>query len=135
MQRLKTDEILIHFGVGRSLPTRNTENMSEPESAAPTIWEDLNAQSTLGTEGFAQALRDHVTGRNTVKEIPKEQRLLGRPTLKQLFNQTAKHKHNRDQLIAEAVYQHGYSQMEVAQYLDLHYSTISRLIHAHQTAK
>ncbi|HEX7233158.1 MAG TPA: transposase [Candidatus Binatia bacterium] len=132
---LKTGEVLSHFGARRSLAQEKYRDYVREAIGAPTIWEGLKAQSILGTAGFAEALTDHVTGRNTIKEIPKEQRLLGRPSLKQLFNQTAKHKHNRDQLIAEAVYQHGYSQMEVAQYLDLHYSTISRLIHAHQTAK
>ncbi len=89
----------------------------------------------MGTEGFAEALTDHVIGKNTLKEIPKEQRLLGRPSLKKLFNQTAKEKTKRDQTIIDAVYQHGYCQIEVARYLDLHYSTISRLIKDRQTAK
>jgi transposase len=31
-------------------------------------------------------------------------------------------------LIVQAVKQHGYSQMEVARHLKLHYSTVSRLI-------
>ena len=104
-------------------------------SFQPPIWENVKAQSILGTEGFAEALTDHVTGKNTVKEIPKEQRLLGRPTLKRLFNETGKQTTKRDQLIADAVYQHGYSQVEVARHLDLHYSTISRLIKDRQTAK
>jgi len=33
-----------------------------------------------------------------------------------------------DGLIAQAVYQRGCSQMEVTRYLQLHYSTVSRLI-------
>lgn len=132
---LTIDEILSHFGARRSLAQEKYREYVAQAIGAPTIWEDLKAQSILGTEGFAEALTDHVTGKNTVGEIPKEQRLLGRPPLKQLFNQTAKKKAKRDQLIADAVYHHGYSQIEVARHLGLHYSTISRLIKDHQTAK
>ena len=132
---LKTDEILSHFGAKRSLAQEKYRKYVREGIGAPPIWEDLEAQSILGTEGFAEALTDHVIGKNTVKEIPKEQRLLGRPTLKRLFNQTGKQRTKRDQLIADAVYQHGYSQIEVARHLDLHYSTISRLVKNHKTAK
>ena len=132
---LKTDEILSHFGAKRGLAQEKYRKYVREGIGAPPIWEDLEAQSILGTEGFAEALTDHVIGKNTVKEIPKEQRLLGRPTLKRLFNQTGKQRTKRDQLIADAVYQHGYSQIEVARHLDLHYSTISRLVKNHKTAK
>jgi len=132
---LKTDEILSHLGSKRSLAQEKYRQYVREAIGAPTIWEDLRAQSILGTEAFADALTDHVTGRSTVKEIPKEQRLLGRPTLKKLFGQSERQKAKRDQLIANAVYQHGYSQIEVAQHLDLHYSTISRLIKNHKQQK
>jgi REP-associated tyrosine transposase len=132
---LKTDEILSHFGAKRGLAQEKYRQYVREATAAPTTWENVKAQSILGTEGFAEALTDHVTGKHTIKEIPKEQRLLGRPTLKRLFNQTGKQRTKRDQLIAAAVYQHGYSQIEVARHLDLHYSTISRLVKNHKPAK
>ena len=132
---LKPYEVLRHFGSKPSFAKEKYREYIRESVGAPTIWENLKAQSILGTEGFAEALTDHVTGKNMVKEIPKEQRLLGRPTLKQLFNQTAKQKIKRDQLIADAVYHHGYTQVEVGQHLNLHYSTISRLIKDYQTAK
>jgi hypothetical protein len=37
-------------------------------------------------------------------------------------------KTSRDPLIAQAIKDYGYSQMEVASFLDLHYSTISRIV-------
>ncbi len=79
-------------------------------------------------EGFADALRGHVTGRETVREIPKGQRLIGRASLKKLFDGAGKGKAVRDRMIAKAVTEHGYSRMEVVRHLKLHYSTISRLI-------
>ena len=96
--------------------------------AGARIWENLKAQSLLGLEGFAEALRGHVTGKATIREIPRGQRLLGRASLKKLFDEAGKGKAKRDRLISQAVNQHGYSQMEVARHLKLHYSTVSRLI-------
>jgi putative transposase len=59
--------------------------------------------------------------------VPKAQRLMGRVSLKKLFEENGG-KAKRDRRIAEAVYHHGYSQFEVARHLNLHYSTVSRLI-------
>jgi len=70
----------------------------------------------------------HVRGKEEIKEIPKAQRYLGRPSLEKLFQDIRKRKTVRDQLIAKAVERHGYSQKELADFLGLHYSTISRLM-------
>jgi len=125
---LTVEEILSHFGQRRgSAQEKYREYVGEGIGGA-TIWENLEAQSLLGLEGFADALRGHVTGKETVREIPKGQRLIGRASLKKLFAEAGKGKAIRDRLIAKAVKDHGYSQMEVARHLKLHYSTISRLI-------
>ena len=93
-----------------------------------SIWEDLKAQSVLGVEGFAEALLDHIMGKREIREIPKGQRFLGRPALDKLFDGIRDRKRSRDGVIAAAVKRYGYSQVEVGNYLNLHYSTISRLI-------
>ena len=43
-----------------------------------SIWENLEAQSLLGEEGFAEALKGYVTGQEKIQEIPRRQRLIGR---------------------------------------------------------
>jgi len=63
-----------------------------------------------------------------VKEIPKVQRYLNRPNLTEIFENARGEKGKRDRGIAEAVKRWGYSEREVADYLRLHYSTVSRLI-------
>jgi putative transposase len=87
-------------------------------------------QSLLGVKGFAEGLSPHVTGKRKIREIPKGQRLAGRPTLGTVFLQKNRHKQLRDRLIAKAVAEYGYSQMELANHLKLHYSTISRIVTA-----
>ena len=94
----------------------------------PSIWDDLEAQSLLGVEGFAEGLRHLVTEKQQIREMPKGQRFVGRPSLERLFSQRSAGKVSRDRLIAEAVTAHGYSQKDVASFLHLHYSTISRIL-------
>lgn len=125
---LTVDELLSQFAQKRGLAQEMYRQYVGEGVAGTTIWENLEAQSLLGVEGFADALRGHVTGKETVREIPKGQRLIGRASLKKLFDEAGKDKAVRDRLISEAVNQHGYSQMEVARHLKLHYSTVSRLI-------
>ena len=70
----------------------------------------------------------HLTDKQEAREIPKGQRLTGRPSLEKLFRERGKKKTAQDRQIADAVNQHGYSPIEVARHLDLHYSTVSRPI-------
>ena len=122
------EELLSHFGQRRiGAQEKYREYVSEGIGRA-TIWEDLEAQSLLGLEGFAEALKEHAVGKQKLREVPKAQRFMARVSLKKLFEEGGGGKAKRDRRITEAVYNHGYSQVEVARHLKLHYSTVSRLI-------
>ncbi len=125
---LTVEEILSHFGQRRGPAQEKYRSYVTEGVNGTTIWENLEAQSLLGLEGFADALRGHVTSKQNVREIPKGQRLIDRPSLEKLFEGRGKKKTARDRTIRDAVDQHGYSQIEVARHLKLHYSTVSRLI-------
>jgi hypothetical protein len=92
------------------------------------IWEDVKGQSILGDEEFVSRLIDYARGYEEVKEIPKAQRYLNRPSLAEIFENARGEKRKRDRGIGEAVQRWGYSEKEVADYLGLHYSTVSKLI-------
>lgn len=69
------------------------------------------------------------TEKEDIKEIPRNQRYINRPGLKELFKASIiNKKQERDRKIREAVERHSYSQKEIADYLKMHYSTISRLV-------
>jgi REP-associated tyrosine transposase len=125
---LTVEEVLSHFGPRRGAAQEKYREYVSEGIGRATIWEDLEAQSLLGLEGFAEALKDHVAGKQKLREVPKAQRFIARVSLKKLFEESGGGKAKRDGRIAEAVYKHGYSQIEVARHLKLHYSTISRLI-------
>jgi len=56
--------------------------------------------------------------------MPRNQRLVGRPSLEELFA-GAHDKATRDERIYQAVRVHGYALQQVADFLGLYYSTIS----------
>ena len=92
----------------------------------PSIWEGVHAQVLLGDEDFVVKLKGDVTGLEEMAEIPRAQRYLGRPRLQALFEGKLT-KSKRDARIGKAVHRYGYSQKQVADYLMLHYATVSRL--------
>ena len=99
------------------------------KSESRQTWENLEAQSLLGLEGFAEALKDHVAGKQKLRGGAESATLDGRVSLKRLFEKSDG-KVKRDRRIREAVYKHGYCQIEVARHLELHYSIVSRLINS-----
>ena len=125
---LTVDEILSHFGRRKAIAQDKYCEFVQAGIDRPSIWDDLQAQSLLGVEGFAEGLRHLVTEKQQIREIPKGQRFVGRPTLEKLFSQNRRGKTSRDRLIAKAVTEYGYSQMELASFSGLHYSTISRIL-------
>jgi putative transposase len=127
---LTVDEILSHFGQRKPIVHEKYSAFVQAGIDSPSIWDNLEAQSLLGVEGFADGLRHLVTDKRQIREIPKGQRFAGRPTLEKLFSQRSLGKISRDQLIAKAVTHCGYSQIELANFLGLHYSTISRILAA-----
>jgi REP element-mobilizing transposase RayT len=92
----------------------------------PSIWEDVRAQVLLGGEDFVEKLKGYVKGYEEMAEIPRSQRYVSRPPLKKLFDGKLT-KAKRDTAIGQAVHRYGYSQREVADWLGLHYATVSRI--------
>jgi len=67
-----------------------------------------------------------IKGKEKLKEITREQRYLTRPALKEIFK--PKHKKSKEQVMYEAHLQYGYTLKEIAEYIGVHYATVSRAI-------
>jgi hypothetical protein len=81
----------------------------------------------LGEEGFVERFKDLLEDKKQVKEIPRPQRYVSRPSLDKIFSgQKAKAK--RDISINVAHMSYGYTLKEIADYLGIHYTTISKVI-------
>ena len=71
-----------------------------------------------------------------IQSFQQHQRYLSRPRLEELFSETTiTDKEKRNTAINRAVVSHGYSNRAVAEYLGMHYSTISRLLSSHEYQK
>lgn len=95
----------------------------------PSPWQALPGQTLLGGEGFVEKLKPYLTGLRKLREVPRKQRLLDRPSLKSLFGDADQgSKARRNQLIRRAHLQCGYTLKEIAAHLDLHYTTVSKVV-------
>jgi hypothetical protein len=86
-------------------------------------------QIILGEEDFVERIEDHLRGKKEIPEIPKSQRYMNKPILEKLFEEEViGDKRRRDKRVVEAVEGFGYSQREVADYLGMHFTSISRIM-------
>jgi hypothetical protein len=94
-------------------------------------WNALRGQVLLGSDLFAERLRPLLAERPTSAEIPREARLVARPTLEALLPRAGSiARVRRDDAIVEAYITHCYTLSEIARHLGLHYSTVSRIAKA-----
>lgn len=90
------------------------------------IWDEVKGQSVLGEDNFMQEMTDYVKGERDIGEIPRRQRYLDRPALDRLIDNIQGT--NRYEQALLAVEKYGYFQREVASYLKVHYTTVSRML-------
>jgi putative transposase len=97
--------------------------------AGEAPWRGLTGQVLLGLDDFVERLRPHLEKTRDVKEIPRAQRLVGRPGLEWLLTGNAERPRKmRNDLIRAASATHGYLLSEIARATGPHYSTISRIV-------
>jgi len=88
---------------------------------------ELEDQSVLGSARFKTELQSFFGNSTKLKEFPRKQRYAGRPALEDIFHDSAS-KQSRNAAIRECIMQYGYTLTEVGQHLNLHYSTISKIV-------
>jgi putative transposase len=87
-------------------------------------WSELRGGILLGTDEFVDKLKLLLSDYEALKEIPRRERLATRPSLDELFSKV-RDKKARNRQIHAAVRVHEYTLQAVADFLGLHYSTIS----------
>lgn len=126
---LTIDWVLGQFSTRKGTAEKKYREFVEAGKGEVAIWKKVRGGSILGEDEFVETLMDYIKGQRDIREIPKSQRYINRPGLKKIFSkEVVNKKSKRDEKIREATERHGYSQKEVADYLGLHYSTISRLV-------
>jgi len=115
---LTTEWILSQFA-GSLAKARKAYRRFVSAGRGEPVWEKLKGQIYYGSDEFVE---QHVPeGSLTFREIPREQRLVHRPSIEDVFASTSE-----ACAIATAYREYGYRLREIAEYLGVHYSTVSR---------
>jgi hypothetical protein len=95
-----------------------------------SIWAEMKGQVLLGGAAFVERFRDHFQRHKDIPEIPRSQRFANRPGMDEIFSEVInRDMGRRNQKVVEAVAGYGYTQREVADFLGLHFTSISRIMH------
>jgi hypothetical protein len=93
------------------------------------LWKNLKGQIVLGKEKYIEKIKEFLNEKKNEQELASESRHIDRPELKILFEEnTLVDKKSRNIKISLAYLKHGYTLKEIAKYLGLHYTTISKVI-------
>ncbi len=94
---------------------------------AVSPWQRLKGQIYFGSEEFISSIRNRNQKTENIGEVPKIQRFAGRISLDDLFKSTV-NKRERNENIWSAYVDYGYKMNEIAEYLSIHYTTVSKII-------
>ncbi|MBZ0157852.1 MAG: transposase [Alphaproteobacteria bacterium] len=126
---LTVDWVLGQFSQERGNAQRKYREFVHAGMRISSPWLGLKGQIFLGGEDFAEKMRDTLLKRSGIKEIPKVQRYAYRPALAAVFeSDTAAEIKERNRKIYEAHVRFAYTLKEIADFLGLHYTTVSRAI-------
>jgi REP element-mobilizing transposase RayT len=125
---LHIDWILSQFDRKRREAARKYKYFVYAKLNAAFPWEKLTSQIILGEKDFVEKLKCLLKEKRELKEIPRVQRYLDRPSLENLFEESLFSKTMRDEKIYVAYTKYGYTLKEIAGFLGLHYATASRAI-------
>ncbi len=115
---LTTDWILAQFAQSPSKARCAYRRFVSAGRGEPA-WDKLRGQIYYGSNAF---IGQHVPeGSLTFREIPREQRLVSRPPLEDIFGAASE-----ERALATAYREYGYKLREIADFLGVHYSTVSR---------
>lgn len=126
---LSADWVLGQFGETRSEAQKRYRGFVLDGMGGPSLWEKLRAPSILGTEGFIEKIKPALEDKFHLREFPRRERLVFRPSLERLLEKgQRKNKRGRNEAILSAHLEYGYGLLEIARHVGLHYTTISKIV-------
>jgi len=123
---LTTDWILSQFGKERQAAANQYQAFVLSGLKAESPLKAIKGQLILGQDNFINEIKHLMRGKERLKEITREQRYLTRPPLNEIFK--PKDQKSKEQVMYEAHLQYGYTLKDIAEYIGVHYSTVSRAI-------
>lgn len=126
---LETDWVLGQFAKVRAVAQHRYAAFVAEGEGLPSPWSAVRGQALLGGESFVEKMLPFLEGACDLKEIPRSQRFLHRPSLESMFaNAVQGDKVLRNGAIRKAFLDYGYSMITIARHAKVHYSTVSKVI-------
>jgi putative transposase len=123
---LTTDWILGHFSENRIQAQNQYVDFVKAGIGLPSPFNDATHRSILGSPQFVHEMYEQADDVTYIKEIPREERLLARPSLTMIFREVRTRK-ERDKEIVFARVGCGYSVAEIARHLKLSNALVSEI--------
>jgi REP element-mobilizing transposase RayT len=123
---LRTDLILGMFGKKVKSAQRAYRAFVHAGFGLESPFHNLKTGCILGSPQFINWIWQKTSGVETIKEIPRVERMVGRPTLEELFDK-ADSKQERDAAIRLARTRCGYLTTEIAAFLKIDRSTVGKI--------
>jgi putative transposase len=124
---LNADWLLEAFDDDRSCAQKAYRQFVMHGIDAPNPYDELEHDLILGTPPFVHWIWDnHTAGSEKLKEYPREQRIVGRPTLEEIFTEGMT-RAQRDSAIMFARVRCGYLVTEIASHVRLDRSTVGKI--------
>ncbi|MEA1940099.1 MAG: transposase, partial [Candidatus Caldatribacteriota bacterium] len=86
----------------------------------------VKGQLILGKKSFIDQMEYLLHGKEKLQEIPRKQRFITRPPLNEVLK--FRDKKQRNQVMYIAHLQYAYTLKEIAEYLGIHYTTVSKVV-------
>lgn len=115
---LTTEWVLAQFGGTRSKAQRSYRRFVSAGRGI-RVWEGLRGQIYFGSDRFIA--QHSPRGGEAFREIPRVQRLVSRPPIEDIFEAASE-----ECAVVTAYREYGYRLKEIAEFLGVHYSTVSR---------
>ena len=123
---LHTNGVLSMFGKRKREAIERYRAFVAQGKNQPSPWRQLKNQIYLGDDQFVEQMQRQVMDDQSLEGIPS---LHKRPVAKPLAEYASKHR-TRDEAILAAYRSGGYSQKQIADYFELHYSRVSKIVRA-----
>ncbi len=130
---LQIDWVLRHFGGTRPRARQAYQRFVSDGIRATRVFDHVKAGVFLGSEDFV-AKHTLLLADERLGEIPKTQRHDPRPTLAKIFSGKPRIKKEIAKGAHRAYVEWGYTMKQIADYLGVHYATISRAIKQYETS-
>ena len=123
---LNTDWLLEQFAPDMSVAQRAYVEFVNEEKEKDSPWDRLRGGICLGREEFAEAVGKKVMERKDIEAFSRKVKAVDRPELVSLLDGVGR-KDKRERAVLECI-RWGYTQKEIADFLGLHFSTVSKIV-------